>query len=87
MELIIILGLIIINIPAYKYLYNKFFFSIEDFLECIRYCFIPNWISFIGGEYWDDIASQMRFGMFIFCCVAIVGLQYLGIKIIWNIIM
>lgn len=82
MKVILIIFLLVLNIPVYKYLFNKFFDTIYDFNECLRYLLTHDLISLSRGEYLKDQWHETKFMFFIFCCISAVGIEYLVIYII-----
>ncbi len=82
MKVILIIVLIVVNIPIYKYLFNVFFEGIDDFKESLRYLLKPDIISLFEGEYWKDRGHEFKLALFIFSCVVIVWLEYVFVSII-----
>ncbi|CAH2212591.1 hypothetical protein [Tepidibacter aestuarii] len=76
MEKIILLILIIVNIPIYKYLFKKFFNNMSGFYECFISSDNPAWLSIRNGDYLNEWFSQMKLFAFGGCCVVIVGIEY-----------
>ena len=61
MEVIIVVGLIVINsFTVYKFLFNVIFGSKDAFNESVRYSFTPNIISLFRGEYWKDKVGSLN---------------------------
>lgn len=80
MEWILILFLGVLNIPVYRFIYKFIFPRDEDFRESIRYSFTPDLFSLFRGEYWRDRIGEFKLGMFIFCCIAAVALEFFVIR-------
>lgn len=76
MEIIIIIILLAVNLPVYKYVFGLFFDSKEDFDEAIRYVFTPNIFSLFKGEYMKDRFSEMKVGFFVACCLLIILVEF-----------
>lgn len=77
---IVVLVLLVLNIPVYKFLFKFFFDDIDEFYECLRYLFTPDIISLFRREYWKDHRHEFKLGIYIFCCASIVGFEYLIIS-------
>lgn len=75
-ELVLIIILLFVNIPFYKFLFRLFFVDKDDYDEAIRYSFTPNFISFFRGEYWEDKINTARLQFYILICIGIVVLEY-----------
>ncbi|SCZ03340.1 hypothetical protein [Alkaliphilus peptidifermentans] len=80
MEAIIIVVLILLNIPIFKFLFNGFFPNREDFNEAVRYTFTPDIISLFRGEYWKDRLAQMKLSFFIITCIAVISMEFAIVK-------
>jgi len=65
MELILVVVLLIMNIPIYKFIFNLIFVSTEDFQESLRYVFTPDLISLFRGEYAKDWYGEMKVQFFV----------------------
>lgn len=46
--------------------FRVFFDSKQDFFKCLEYCFTPNMISWIRGEYGKDFWCELKTVMWIF---------------------
>ncbi|CAH1057757.1 hypothetical protein [Paenibacillus pseudetheri] len=83
LELVMIILLLFLNIPVYKFLFRVFFVDNDDYNETVRHTFTPNIISLFRGEYWKDRMNTARLQFFIIICGGIVVLEYIVlIKII-----
>lgn len=80
MNIVLILLLVFINIPLYKIVFNMFFASKEEFNESIRYSFIPDIVSLFRREYIKDIGSQFKLQVYIFICIAAIGIEFVILK-------
>ena len=83
MGILIIIALVALNIPLYKVFFRMMFESMEDFNECVRYSFTPDFISFFRGEYCRDYFGEMKLGLFIFLCGGSIWLEYTFIEMIF----
>ncbi|MEK4260439.1 MULTISPECIES: hypothetical protein [Paenibacillus] len=54
MSLVMIILLLFLNIPVYRFLFRVFFVDNDDYNESIRHTFTPNIISLFRGEYWIE---------------------------------
>ena len=68
--------LIAVNLPVYVVLGRLFFGSWGDFLRVLRFWFTPNIISWFRGEYWEDRAAELLFGVYLLCCAVVVFGEY-----------
>lgn len=84
MKVILIIVLLILNIPVYKYLFNLFFHDLYDFTECLRYLGTWDYISLAKGEYLKDQLHEAKVIFYFFCCAVIVVIEYFLISIILN---
>lgn len=75
-ELIMVIVLLLLNIPIYKFIFRIFFEDEIDYNESIRHTFTPNIISLFRGEYWKDRINTARLQFYILICVGIVVLEY-----------
>lgn len=60
MSLVMIILLLFLNIPVYRFLFRVFFVDNDDYNESIRHTFTPNIISLFRGEYWKDRMNTAR---------------------------
>jgi hypothetical protein len=81
-NIILILILLVINFPVYRFLFSLIFTSSEDYDEAVRYTFTPNIISLFRGQYWDDKFRSMQLSFYIFMCALPVFLEYLFVQFI-----
>lgn len=86
LELVMIILLLFLNIPVYKFLYRVFFVDNDDYNETIRHTFTPNIVSLFRGEYWKDRMNTTRLHFFIIICVGIVVLEYLVLNKVFEIL-
>lgn len=77
MKVVLIILLLVFNIPVYKRLFNLFFYDLFDFKECLRHLATPDFMSLFVGEYWKDKWNEFKVMFYFFCCVMIVGIEYL----------
>jgi len=76
-ELVMIIVLLFLNIPVYKFLFRIFFVDENDYNESIRHTFTPNIISLFRGEYWRDRFNTARLQFYIFICIGIIVLEFI----------
>jgi len=76
-ELVMIIVLLFLNIPIYKFLFRIFFEDENDYNESIRHTFTPNIISLFRGEYWRDRINTARLQFYILICIGIIVLEYI----------
>lgn len=79
-NILILILLLVINYPVYRFLFNWFFYDEDEFEESVRYSFTPNFISFFRGEYWKDKFSTMRLKVYTISCIAVVVLEFVLIN-------
>jgi hypothetical protein len=75
-NIIIILILLVVNFPIYRFLHGLIFSSLEDSDESLRYSLTPNIISFFRGEYLEDKIGTMRLSFYLFLCAIPIFLEY-----------
>lgn len=61
-------------------LYYILFKDWDDFLQCIKYLFIPNIISALRGKYIDDIWAETKLAVWLVISLAVGILIYVNIK-------
>ena len=66
------LTLTILNLPIIFIIGKIFFKDIEGLLTSIRFIIVPDLLSAIRGEFWDDWWESLRFVIFILVCVSLV---------------
>ncbi len=71
-----ILVLSAINIPLFIIVGKLFFGNWWEFWDCIKFWFKPDSWSWIDGEYWDDVKSELKLGVFFAACGFIVYGEY-----------
>jgi len=76
MGFVIVIVLLIVNIPIYKWAFNLIFKSMDDFYESLRYVFTPDMFSLFRGEYVKDWFGEMKFHTFILLCGGAVFFEY-----------
>lgn len=79
-DLIIILVLVVLNIPVYRFLYRLFFADDDDYRQSVKYIFTPNFVSFFRGEYWKDKIDSARVKFYILFCAMAIVLEYVLIS-------
>jgi hypothetical protein len=85
----IILGLIffnVINIPVYLFLLRKFFDTMNDFCDALKFSFQPDIISAFRGEFWEDKRQEIKLAAFIILCGALLIGEFvlLGLVVDWR---
>ncbi|WP_242835652.1 hypothetical protein [Ruminiclostridium josui] len=80
MESIVAIILLIANIPVYKKILRCIFRDREDINDAIKYSFTPDLFSLFKGNYWKDKMGEAKISAFVFCCVAVVVIEFLIIK-------
>jgi hypothetical protein len=71
-----LLLLALINIPVYLLIGKLFFDDWEDFGECVRFWFTPEWISWLSGELGEEWWADLRLVAFIGVCSLVVYGEY-----------
>lgn len=80
MNTTLLIILAVVNIPVYLYLGKLFFGDWAGFWEVVRFWFTPDIISAFRGEYWEDWSAELKLGIFLVGCGAIVYGEYLLIS-------
>lgn len=85
MDAVLILVLLLVNIPIYKVIGKLIFKDEKDFWESIKYNFMPDLISLFRGRFVKDFFGELKLSFFLLCCGAVIFLEYVLIKGIFNI--
>lgn len=72
---ILLLLLIVINIPFYRGL-ASILFGKDGIFGAIQYLFIPELLSAMRGEFWDDKWSELMFTLWVVLCISLVWSEY-----------
>ncbi len=64
--------LVIVDIFLFILLGKVFFGGLSGFVECLRFWFQPDWISWFRGEGFEDMAGEFKLFVYFVLCVAIV---------------
>jgi len=75
-NILIIIVLLVINYPLYRFLFSLFFYDEDEFEQSVKYSFTPNFISFFRGEYWKDKFSTMRLQAYSITCILLVVIEF-----------
>lgn len=86
MDAAIVVILIVLNIPVYKFIFKAIFKDNEDFRESAKYSFTPDTISLFRGKYWKDKLGEMKISVFIFACIVTVLVEFLILQNVINFI-
>ncbi|NMO97025.1 hypothetical protein HII30_14760 [Paenibacillus lemnae] len=76
MELAILIMLMILNLPVYRFLYRLLFINRDDLNESIKYTFTPDIISLFRGRYIKDWIGETKLTFFLFICGLITVLEF-----------
>lgn len=82
----ILLGLIPLNIPVYRWAWNWAFGDYREFVECLEYWFMPDVVSLLRGEYRRDFLGESKLFLFLIVCVGAVAIEFFAIAMIWDLI-
>ena len=74
---LLIILVVVINIPVFMLVGWVIFKDWEGFWEAIKYWIMPDWISMLRGEYFDDFLSEAKLLYFAIVCGALVFVEYL----------
>lgn len=86
MRVWILLGLVVLNIPVYRWAWKWAFGDYREFVECLKYWFMPDVISMLRGEYWRDFWGETKLFLFLIVCVGAVALEFLAIVMVLDLI-
>jgi hypothetical protein len=75
----ILVGLLFLNWPIYRVLADAMFEGRDDVSTSLWYTIMPNWISFLRGEWWRDMKAESVMALYWLFCFSIVGVEYWGI--------
>lgn len=57
------------SLPVYVALAKIFWGEkFETLGETVKYLFLPNWLSFLRGRYWDDVNATFDFYLYLALC-------------------
>lgn len=76
----ILIGLVILNIPVYLLLGLVFFDGWAGFFESLKFWLTPDVFSLFRGEYTEDRWAEMKLAIFVACCIGAVILEYYHIE-------
>jgi len=62
----------VVNIPVYLVLAKIIFRNLEGFADAIRFWLTPDLFSAARGEYFEDRWAEMKLGVWLLLCVAVV---------------
>ena len=79
MEIIMIIVAFAASVIAGKCLYHLLFDGMDDFMECLAYAFIPDFISLLRGEWLEDMAKSFKLGIFLWLSIGAGVLTYMGL--------
>lgn len=69
--------LIALNIPLVVLVWRNIFGDPDEFLECLRLWFTPDWISVLNGEWSEDFWAEMKLAALVRMCGNAVALERL----------
>src|SRR6266487_110384 len=72
----LIIALSIVSLPVFGMLGHLFFGDRDGFLESIYFLFIPDIISLLRGEYWEDRWAEIKLTMWGIGCVLVIFSEY-----------
>lgn len=81
---IVILLILLVNIPIFKRIFKYIFPTKEEFIEALKYSFIPNLYSLFKGNYLKDWAAEMKIFFLWFSCMIIIVVEYILINAVIN---
>ncbi|HNW93586.1 MAG TPA: hypothetical protein PKM88_11815 [bacterium] len=71
--------LAVLNLPVYGYILRLFFDDHDEIKESLRYVLMPDIISALRGEYWQDRWATLKVTGAALTCTLIVAAEYAGI--------
>lgn len=63
-----LIAAIVVGILTFAILFQPFFGEKKDFWECVGYCFIPNFLSWLAKDLQRDYGKSMKLGIFFLIC-------------------
>ena len=60
---------VIAGIGVMILLFKPLFGTKEEFIDCVKFWFKPDFLSLFSGEYFEDRWSEMKLGLWILCGV------------------
>lgn len=80
MAIILVIGLAILNIPVYKFIFNLLFPYPGDFNEAMRYVFTWDMISLFRGEYGRDRMAELKVSFLFMGCLLVTGVEFMVVS-------
>ena len=74
----VIAGCAVINIPIFLAIGSMFFGGWAGFKQALLYSAKPDLLSAMDGEYWDDKWAEIKLNVFFVVCVLIFVAEYAG---------
>lgn len=68
------------NIPLYWLLYRALFDDVDEFADAVKFWITPDIFSAFRGEYFDDWWAELKLGLLIGGCIALVIFEYVGLE-------
>lgn len=78
--IISIIGFVVLDAFLFTIIFRLLFKEKGSFSESIWYMIKPNLISIFDGDFWDDIAAEIRFKFFLIICLIIIGGELIILK-------
>ena len=72
--------LAVVNAPAYWMLYKLLFTNVDELVEAIRFYFTPDVISWVRGEYHEDLWAELKLAVLVFVSGACVFGEYVALS-------
>lgn len=72
----IIIILVLLNIPIYKFIFKQIFVDSDDFRESVKYNFTPDLFSLFKGRYMKDKIGEFKLGLFFMACILVIIVEY-----------
>ncbi len=71
---------ILAGLATLALLFKPFFGGSDDFLDCLRYFFQPDLLSWIRGEWEEDWWAELKLSAWLFCGAAVGFGVYTGLE-------
>ena len=64
-----LIAAIVVGLLTFAVLYRPFFGEKKDFWECVGYCLVPNFLSWLAKDLQRDYGKSMKLGIFFAICI------------------
>lgn len=81
---ILIIILLLVNIPVYKWIYRSIFKDSDDFRESVEYSITPDIFSLFQGRFLKDWLGEAKLSFFVISCTLVTGVEMAVLNAIYR---